>query len=52
MSSMVIQIEEMNSFLAQVAGSSGKGPISLTCDRSDRNTQICQAKAYATDLLT
>ena len=43
---MVIQIQEMKAFLAQVAGSSSKGPSSLTHDRADRNTQIPAAEEY------
>ena len=44
---MVIQIEEMNSFLEQVAGSSHKEPSSMTHGRASTNTQICETKAYA-----
>ena len=44
---MVIQAEEIKAFLGQVVGSSGKGPSSLIHCRTDRNTQICTAKAYA-----
>ena len=43
-STMVIQIEEMKSVLAQVAGLSDKGSTPLVCERADRNTQICTAK--------
>ena len=45
-STMLAQIHELNSFLAQVTSSSGKGPCSLTCNRANRATQICAAKAY------
>ena len=41
---MAIQIEYMKSFLAQVAGSSGKGPTALTCNGVNRNLQIHKAK--------
>ena len=43
----MIQVEEMKAFLAQVVGSSSKGPSSLTCCRTDRNTQLYTAKAFA-----
>ena len=43
---MMICNEEMKVFLAQVAGSNGKGPISLTHNIADRNIQIHAAKAY------
>ena len=46
---MVIQIEEIKSFLAQVARSISKGPSPLTHDRADRNTQIHVAKVYAAE---
>ena len=46
---MVIQIEEMNSFLVQVAGSSSKGPSSMKCDRADRNIKIHATKAYSAE---
>ena len=45
-STMLTQIHKFNSFLAQVTSSSGKGPCSLTHDRTNRDTQICTAKAY------
>ena len=49
-STMVTQIVKMKSFLVQVAGSSGKGSISLTHDRADRKTLMCAAKAYAVEI--
>ena len=46
---MLTQINEFNSFLAQVTSSSGKGPYSLTHDRAKRATQIYTAKAYVAE---
>ena len=43
---MLTQIHEFRSFLAQATFSSGKGPCSLTFDRANRATKICTAKAY------
>ena len=48
-STMLTQINEFNSFLAQVTSSSGKGPCSLTCTRANRATQIWTAKAYVAE---
>ena len=48
-STMFTQINEFNSFLAQVTSSSSKGPCSLTHDRPNRSTQICTAKAYVAE---
>ena len=44
MSTMLIQINEFNSFLAQVTSSSGKCPCSLTHKKENRATQIMQLK--------
>ena len=46
-STMITQIHELNSFLAQVTSSSSKGPCFLTLDRANRTTQVYAAKAYA-----
>ena len=48
-SSMLTQIEELKSFLVEVATLNGKGPSYMTCDRADRNTQICATKSYAVE---
>ena len=47
--SMLAQIEEFKSFIAQGTTPSGRGPSSLTCDRADRGTQIHATKAYVTE---
>ena len=47
-SSMLTQIKELKSFVAQVATLSGKGTSSMTHERADR-TQICATKAYAVE---
>ena len=41
--------KKMKAFLAQSAGSWGKGPSSLKQYRMDRNTQIHAAKVYAAE---
>ena len=43
---MFTQIHEFNSFLNQVTSSSGKGPCSITHNRTNRATQICAARVY------
>ena len=48
---MLIQVKEMKPFLAQVAGLSGTWLSLLTHNRTDRNTQIHVAKAYAEELV-
>ena len=48
---MVTQIEEMKTFLAQIAGSNSKGPKTLTFDRAGRITQIHAAKSYAEEFV-
>ena len=42
--SMLKQIEELKSFIAQATTSSGKGPSSMTCDKMDRSNLICATK--------
>ena len=49
MSSVLTQIEELTSFLAQAATLCGKGSSSMTYDRAIRNTQICYTKTYAVE---
>ena len=49
MSSMVIQNEDLKSFLAWAATSGGKGQSSMTHDKADRNTQIHATRAYAVE---
>ena len=44
---MVIQIEELKSFLAEASASNGKGPSSVTHHRMDRNTQINAKNDFA-----
>ena len=46
---MPTEIEELKSFLAQATISSGKGPSYMTCDRMDRNNQVCARKSYVTE---
>ena len=46
---MLTQIHEVKSFLTQQTASSGRGPCSLSRDRADIETQICVARAYATE---
>ena len=48
-STMLTQIHEFKSFLTQQTSSSSKGPCSLTSERANIATQICTAKAYATE---
>ena len=45
---MLTQIEELKSFIAQTATSSGKGRSSMTQDRANRSTQIHATEAYIT----
>ena len=47
--SMLTQIEELKSFIAEVATSSGKGPSSMICDRVDKGTQVHAVKAYTAE---
>ena len=49
MKTMVIQVEEMKTFLTQITGSNGKGQRSLIFDRTYRNMQTYAAKAYAAE---
>ena len=46
MLSIIIQNEDLKSFLALANTSSGKGTSSMTHDRVNRITQICAAKDY------
>ena len=46
-----MQVKEMKAFLAQFVGSSGKGPRSLTHDRTDRNTQIHTTEGYTAEFV-
>ena len=46
---MLTQIHKLKSFLTQQTTSSGRGPCSLSHDRADIETQICAARAYATE---
>ena len=48
-STMLTQIHEFKSLLTQMTSSSGKGPCFLICERANRATQICTAKAYAAE---
>ena len=48
-STMLTQIHEFKSFLTQHTSSNGRGPCSKTHKRADIATQICAAKAYATE---
>ena len=48
-STMLTQINEFYSLLAQATSSSGKGTCSLPYDRANRSTQICAAKAYVAE---
>ena len=47
--SMVIQNEELKSFLAQTITSNEKRPSSMTCDRPDGNTEIHATKAHTAE---
>ena len=48
-STMLTQMHEFKSFLTQQTSSSGRGPCSLTHERSDIATQIHAAKVYTTE---
>ena len=46
---MLTQINEFHSFLTEATSSSGKEPYSPACNRENKTTQICAAKAYAVE---
>ena len=46
---MLTQIHKVKSFLTQQTASNNRGPCSLSCDRTDIDTQLHAARAYATE---